>query len=119
VATSRPMVIVTDSRAVIGSLNQGLPHCPQITRVVWAASWRWVIRKGIFQDSLFPIRAVGTENVSYAKPVSVALWPAGRSHRLNNLLFAIHPPAKFLSSVLLNNFDLIFITVVVRHVFSP
>jgi hypothetical protein len=42
-----------------------------------------------------------------------------RSHRLSNLLFAIHPPAQFLSFVVVNNFDLIFITVVVRQVFSP
>jgi hypothetical protein len=39
-----------------------------------------------------------------------------RSPRLSHLRFAIHPPAQFLSSVLVNNFDLIFITVVVRHV---
>ena len=39
-----------------------------------------------------------------------------RRHRLlSNLLLAIHPPAQFLSSVLANNFDLIFITVVVRQ----
>ena len=39
-----------------------------------------------------------------------------RRHRLlSNLLFAIHPRAQFLSSVLVNNFDLIFITVVVRQ----
>ena len=43
----------------------------------------------------------------------------GPQHRLNNLLLAIHPPAQFLNAVLVNNFDLIFITVVVRHVFSP
>jgi hypothetical protein len=43
-----------------------------------------------------------------------------RSHRLlSNLLLAIHPPAQFLSSVRVNNFDLIFITVVVRHMFLP
>ena len=42
-----------------------------------------------------------------------------RSHRLSNLLLAIHPLAQFLSSVLVNNIDLIFITVVVRHMFSP
>jgi hypothetical protein len=43
-----------------------------------------------------------------------------RSHRLlSSLLLVIHPLAQFLSSVLVNNFDLIFITVVVRHVLSP
>ena len=94
------------------------PHCHQITGVVWAESWRRDVRKGIFQDSLFPIYAVGTDNVSFPKPESVALWPVDRSHRLNNLLLAIHPPAQFLNSVLVKNFDLIFITVVVLHVFS-
>jgi hypothetical protein len=39
-----------------------------------------------------------------------------RSHRLlSNLLLVIHPLAQFLSSVLVNNFDLTFITVVVRQ----
>ena len=42
-----------------------------------------------------------------------------RSHRLSNLLFAIHPPAQLISSVLVNNFDLVFIAVLVRHVFPP
>ena len=37
-----------------------LPHCPQITRVVWSTSWRGVIRKRIFQDFLFPVQTVGT-----------------------------------------------------------
>jgi hypothetical protein len=46
-------------------------------------------------------------------------WPVDRSHRLSNPLLAIHPLAQFLSSVLVNNIDLIFITVVVRHMFSP
>ncbi len=95
------------------------PHCEQITGVVWAESWRRDIRNGIFRDSLFPIWAVGTENVSFPKPVSFASWPVDRSHRLSNLLLAIHPLAQFLSSVLVNNIDLIFITVAVRHMFSP
>jgi hypothetical protein len=47
------------------------------------------------------------------------LCPADRSHRLSKLLFGIHLPAQFLGSVLVNNSDLIFITVVVRHVSSP
>jgi hypothetical protein len=42
-----------------------------------------------------------------------------RSHRRSNLLFAIHPPAQFLSSVVVNNFELIFSTVAVPHVLSP
>ena len=94
------------------------PHCQQITGVMWAESWRRDIRKGIFHDSLFPIWAVGTEKVSFPKPVSFASWPVDRSHRLSNLLLAIHPLAQFLSSVLMNYIDLIFITVVVRHMFS-
>jgi hypothetical protein len=86
---------------------------------VWAASRRRDIRKGIFHDALFPIKAVGTENVAFPKPVSFDLSSVDRSHCLSNLFFAIHPPAQFLSFVVVNNFDLIFITVVVRHVFSP
>src|ERR1039458_4804683 len=46
------------------------PYFHQITGVVWAASWRRDIRKGIFHDSLSLIYAVGTENVSFQKPVS-------------------------------------------------
>jgi hypothetical protein len=40
-----------------------------------------------------------------------------RSRRLSKQLFAIHPSAHVLSSVRVNNSDLIFITVVVRHLF--
>ena len=88
--------------------------------IVGAVSWRREIRNGTFHyDYLFLVEAVGTENVSFPKPVGFALCPVDRSHRLNKLLFAIHPPAQFLSSVLVNNSDLIFITVVVRHLFSP
>jgi hypothetical protein len=90
-------------------------HCLQIIGIVWAVSWRRDIRNGTFY--YYP---VGTENVSFPKPVSFALCPVDLSHRLSKLIFAIHPPAQFLSSVLLNNSDLIFITmIVVRHVFSP
>ncbi len=107
----------------ISDLNQLVPalvpHCHQITGVVWDASLRRDIRKGIFQDSLFPIQAVGTDHVPFPKPVSAALWPVDRSHRLSHPRFAIHPPAQFLRSVLVNNFDLIVITVVVRHVLLP
>jgi len=95
------------------------PHCQQIMGIVGAASWRRDIRNGTFHYYLFLIEAVGTESVSLPKPVGFALCPADRSHRLSKLLFAIHPPAQFLSPVLVNNFDLIFITVVVRHLFSP
>jgi hypothetical protein len=68
---------------------------------------------------LFLIHAVGTEYDSFPKPVGVALRPLERSHRLSKLILAIHPPALFLGSVLVDNYDLIFITVVVRHLFAP
>src|SRR5208283_2889976 len=95
------------------------PHFHQITGVVWAASWRRDVFKGIFHDSLSTIQAVGTENVSFQKPVSFVLWPVTRSDCLGNLLRAVQPPAQFLGSVPADNSDLIFTTVVVRHVFSP
>src|ERR1039458_9607695 len=91
------------------------PHCQQIPGVAGAVSWRGDLRNGTFHYCLFLIEAVATENVSIQKPVSFSLCPVDRSHRLSNLLFAIHPLAQCLSSVLVNNFDLIFITVVVRH----
>lgn len=94
-------------------------HCQQITGVVGAASWRRAIRKGIFHDDPFPIQAVGAENVSLQKPVSFAVRPMAGSHRLSNLLGAIHPLAHFLSSILVNNSDPIFTAMVVCHVFSP
>ena len=106
-----------------GSLKQFVPvprpHCHQIMGIVGAVSWRRDIRNGTFQYYyLFLVEAVGTENVSFPKPVGFALCPVDPSHRLSKLLFAIHPPAQFLCSVRLNNSDLIFITVVVRHLFS-
>src|SRR5208282_263458 len=95
------------------------PYFHQITGVVWVASWRRDIRKGIFQDFLFAILAVGTENVSFQKPVSFGLWPVAPSDCLGNLLRTVQPPAQFLGSVLVDNSDLVFTTVVVRHVFAP
>jgi hypothetical protein len=96
-----------------------IPHCAQIMRVMWTASWRRNIRKRIFQDLLFPIQTVGTQNVSLLKPVSFVLWPAGRNHRLSNLFFITDPAAQFLRSVSPNSFDLIFDTVIVLHSPSP
>jgi len=93
------------------------PYLHQITGVVGVASWRRDIRKGIFHDSLSLIYAVGTENVSFQKPVSFGVRPGARSDCLGNLLRAVQPPAQFLGSVLVDNSDLIFTTVVVRHVF--
>jgi hypothetical protein len=95
------------------------PHCQQITGVSWATSWGRGVRNGIFHDSLFPIQTVWTDNVPYAKPVSFALLPVDRSYRQSNLLRAICPPAQLLSPVLVNNVELIFIPVIVRHVLSP
>jgi len=96
------------------------PHCHQITGIVGAASWRRGIRNGTFHyDLLFLIEAVGTENDSFPKPVDFALCPVDRSHRLSKLLLAIHPLGQFLNSALVNNSDLIFITMVVRHLFAP
>jgi len=95
------------------------PHIHQITGVVWAAPRRWDIRKGIFHDLLSPIEAGGTENVSFHKPVSFGLWPVAHSDCLGDLFLAVQPRAQFLGAVLVDNSDLIFTTVVVRHVFSP
>jgi hypothetical protein len=93
-------------------------YCHQIMGIVGAVSGSRNIRNGTFYyDVLLHFEAVGTENVSFPKPV--ALCSVDRSHRLSNLLFAIHPLAHFLSSVLVNGSDLIFITVVVRHLFLP
>jgi hypothetical protein len=47
------------------------------------------------------------------------LCSVDRGHRLCKLLLTIHPPAQFVSSVLVNNSDLIFTTVFVRHMLSP
>jgi len=63
--------------------------------------------------------AFGTENRSCHEPIRSALCPVDRKQGLNNLLCAIHPSAQFFNSVLSDNSYLIFITVVVRHVFSP
>jgi hypothetical protein len=95
------------------------PYFHQIPGVVRAVSWRRDIRKGTFHHSLFPVWAVGAENVSCPKPVSFAWWLAIRGYCLNNLLRAGQPPAQFLGSVPMDNSDLIFTTVIVRHVFSP
>src|ERR1035437_10940886 len=76
--------------------------------IVGAVSCSRNIRNGTFHYYLlFLIEAVGTENVSFPKPVNIALCPVDRSHRLSKPRFAIHPPAQFLSSVLVNNSDLI------------
>src|ERR1035441_3244487 len=96
------------------------PHRHQITGIVGAASWRRGVRNRTFHyDRLFRIEAAGTESVSFPKPVRFALCSVDRGHRLCKLLLAIHPPAQFVSSVLVNNSDLIFTPVFVRHMLSP
>src|ERR1039457_3686290 len=95
-------------------------YCNQIMGIVGPVSGSRNIRDGTFYDDvLLHFDAVGTENVSFPKPVSSASCHVDRSHCLGNLRFAIHPLAQFLSSVLKNNSDLIFITVLVRHLFLP
>src|ERR1035441_2251616 len=95
-------------------------YCHQITGIVGAVSGSRNIRDGTFYDDvLFHFDAVGTQNVSFPKPVSSASCHVDRSHCLGNLLFAIHPLAQFLSSVLVNSSDLKFTTVLVRHLFLP
>jgi hypothetical protein len=96
------------------------PHCHQITGIVGAVSRRRGVRNGTFHDyRLFLIEAVGTENVSFPKPAGFALCPLDRSHRPSKLLLAIHPSAQLLGFVVENEPDLIFVTVIVRHLFSP
>jgi hypothetical protein len=88
--------------------------------IVGAVSGSRNIRDGTFYDDvLFRFDAVGTENVSFPKPADSASCHVDCSHCLSNLHYAIHPRAHFLSSVLVNNSDLIFITVFVRHLFLP
>jgi len=95
------------------------PYFHQITGVVWAASWRRDIGNGTFHDSLFFIWAIGAENVSCPNPVGLALRLAIRGNCLGNLVRAVQPTAQSLGPVPVDNPDLIFTTVVVRHVFSP
>jgi hypothetical protein len=114
--SSSSMSVPDDYLKLVPALR---PYFHQITGVVWAVSWRRDIRKGTFHDSLFPVWAVGAENVSCAKPVSLPLRSAIRGDCLGNLLRAVQPPAQFLGSIPVDNSDLIFTTVIVRHVFSP
>jgi hypothetical protein len=51
--------------------------------------------------------------------MTFVLWPASRNDRLSNLFCIIHPSTQFLSSVSANGFDLIFVTMIVIHVFLP
>jgi hypothetical protein len=93
------------------------PHSQQIAGIVRKVSWRRNVRNRTFQHYfLCLVRALGAENVSFPKPIGIALCPVGPSHRLSHLFVAIHPPAQFLRSVLVNDCDLIFITVGVRHI---
>jgi hypothetical protein len=96
------------------------PHSHQITGIVRKVSWRRYIRNGTFHHYFYflcLVRALRTEKISFPKPIGIALCPVCRSHRLSHLFVAIHPPAQFLRSVLVNGYDLIFTTVGVRHTF--
>ena len=74
----------------------------------------------IFQyHLLFLVAAVGTWKVTFPKPEGFARRPRECGQSLSEVLFAFHPPALFLGSVLVNNSDLIFVPVVVRHISGP
>src|SRR4029434_9722035 len=101
------------------SVSVPRPHCHQIMGIVGAVSWSRAIRNGTFQYyCLFLIEVVGTENISLPKPVCCALCLVDCSRHVKQL-FAIHPSAHVFSSVRVNNSDLIFITQIVSHLFSP
>lgn len=88
--------------------------------IVGTVTWgRDARNETLHYDCLFLFEAVGTGKVSFPKPVGFALRPVERGHCLSKLLYAIHPPAQFLGSILVNNSDLIFVAVIVRHLFSP
>ena len=96
------------------------PYFHQINGVMWGVSWRRYARERAFHNTLFPVWwAVVAEEVSCPKPVSLALRLAIRGDCLRHLLRAAQPPAQFLGSVLMDNSDLVFTTVIVRHMFSP
>jgi hypothetical protein len=92
-------------------------YCHQILGIVRAVTWRRDTRNGTFHDDrLFPIEAVRTDHVALPKPVCGALGIADhRRQRLSKLLKAIHPVAEILSSIRMNDSDLIFAAVVVCH----
>ena len=71
-----------------------------------------------FHELLFFVQAVETENVSYLEPVSFGWRPTEPGDRLGDILWAVHPSAQFFSFVLMHNSQLVFATVLVRHVFS-
>src|ERR1039457_2399117 len=99
-------------RAFRSRSQYALP-CALWTAAIACASCSWLFIHPLSST------AAGTESVSFPKPVRFALCSVDRGHRLCKLLLAIHPPAQFVSSVLVNNSDLIFTTVFVRHMLSP
>jgi hypothetical protein len=50
------------------------PTANQVMGIVGAVSWRWDIRNGTFQ--YYYLFVIGSENVSFPKPVGFALWTA-------------------------------------------
>ena len=85
------------------------PDSKQIAGIVRVVPWGWDIRNATFEH-YFMCR------VSFPKPTGIALCRVGRSQRLSHLFFRFHPPAQFLRTVLVNDYDLIFISV--RHITS-
>ena len=70
-------------------------------------------------DRQFCMQAVETENVSYLQPVSFGWRSTEPIERLGDLFLAVHPPAKFLSFVLVHNSQSVLATVLVRHALLP
>src|ERR1035441_6340538 len=76
-----------------------------------------MIRQRIFADCRFHIPAEGTEwgcNVSFPQPVSRGLWFVKGRQRIGHISL-LNPLAHFFGSVLVNHFNLINGTVIVRH----
>ena len=85
------------------------PHSKQIAGIVRIKSWGWDIRDATFEHYLLCV-------VTLPEPAGIALCRVGRSHRLCYLFFAFHPPAHFLRSILVNDYELVFMGV--RHMTS-
>ena len=90
----------------------------QITGVVRGAARRRDIQHGMLHD-LFSPRAVGTGDVPHHKPVGFALRPVGPAHEPNDIFRAVHPPAQLLIPLPANCPYLVFIAMIVCHLFSP
>ena len=65
---------------------------------------------------------VCSRRLPQARTGSSTLLPPNNGNRVGGIVetgYPVQPPAQFLGSVLVDNSDLVFTTVVVRHVFSP